>query len=124
MKVVCVWHIPPLFLFEKEPFDDPSETSTICPECYEKLMEQNGLPSAKVPVELGKCEITRVEEKGDLHVMCREKFYRVGTDGAVAEESEPKGLSELEPIDEPAPERVDFVEKALEEPEELEEVET
>jgi len=34
---ICNWYHEPKVLGEKEPFEDKSETHTICPECYEKF---------------------------------------------------------------------------------------
>ena len=38
---ICNWYREPKVLGEKEPFEDKSETHTICPECYEKFRREN-----------------------------------------------------------------------------------
>lgn len=62
------------------------------------------MPVVDIPENLGKCEITRVEAEGDLHVLCDNNFYKVSIDGEVVPEGPPAGLEE-----EPG---VDFVELA------------
>ena len=108
MKVVCIYHTPPKVLFEKEPMDDDSEIETMCPECYKSIMESKEMPSAVIPEDLGKCEITRVDNEGDLHVLCNDTRYKITPDGDVSEEKAP--LFEASgPI-----ERVDFIKMANE----------
>lgn len=115
VQVMCGWCQPPRKLFDAVPLEDNSVRTTICEDCYKKMMSGAKIPSADVPKELGTCEITRVEEKGDLHVMCGDNFYKITTDGDVEEESEPNGLSEAEPeTADGADGKIDFVAKAME----------
>lgn len=113
MKIMCVWCIPNHILFEREPLDDQGVVETICPEAYKSIMAERGTPAAEIPGKLGQCEITRVEEEGDIHVLCDNNFYKVTTNGEVVEEEAPAGLEE-------EPERaVDFVKLASEQYSEL-----
>ncbi len=108
-QVMCVWCLPNHVLFEREPLEDKSVVSTICPNAYKIIVTEQGIPPAEIPEDLGKCEITRVEEGGDIHVLCDNNFYKVTTNGEVLEEPPPLGLDE--------PRAVDFVKLASEQSE-------
>lgn len=91
MTVVrCSWCNPSHVIFEREPLEDKTEVETICPAAYKSIMEAKGAPTVDIPEDLGKCEITRVEEEGDIHVLCDNKFYKVGIEGEVTPEDAPE----------------------------------
>lgn len=119
MKVYCPWHDPPKYLYDREPLEDPTETQTMCMDCYRSLMEGEGKTPVEIPEQLGQCEITRVEAEGTLHIHCQDKFFKVETSGQFEEEEAPEFLAKVEEteIEEEKP-LVEVVESTMEEGEE------
>ena len=82
-KVVCNFCDPARVISEVEPMDSDFEIPGICPECYQKLAAENEIPQIEIPARLGKCDILKVHDDGDLTVRCGGRKIIVSTEGEV-----------------------------------------
>lgn len=86
MKVVCSFCNPPRIFGEEEPLTDEHEIDGICPDCYQKLADEENIPLATIPERLGKCNIIKIHDDGDLSIKCAGKNYIITTEGSVFRE--------------------------------------
>jgi hypothetical protein len=77
MKVVCNFCDPPQVLSEVEPLSDLTEIPGICPTCYAQIAEEEGVPKVEIPKKLGKCDILKVHDDGEVLVKCGGKKFIV-----------------------------------------------
>ena len=101
MKVVCSHCNPPRVISERPPVEDATEIAAICPECYQRMQEEENYSLAILPGEMKSCDIIRVHDDGDLTVQCQGTRFVLTTDGEIFREATKDDLSFLEkPLDE------------------------
>jgi hypothetical protein len=96
MIVVCNHHDPPRVLNERPPLEDKTEISAICPECYQRMQEEENFSLAILPGEMKSCDIIRVHDDGDLTVQCQGTNFILTTGGEIFKEATKNDLSVLD----------------------------